>query len=261
MGRTDIRGSWAKGIGLGALGMACLLAGAATCRAEPPAPGGEGTGPRVRPYTAWRAPAGLSARERVALAHRNKDAEVRGLFAAAGVAFPPSQLLFQVFKQEHELEVWAATGTTGALTRVATYGICAAPRNPGPKNRQGDGQVPEGRYRVAAFNPASAYHLSMLVSYPNAADRRRSDARDLGGAIMIHGSCVSIGCIAMTDERIQELWVMAEAARDGGHPVNVHIYPARDLAPLIDGTRDPGLATFWRDLQQGLDRFARTRSL
>ncbi len=40
-------------------------------------------------------------------------------------------------------------------------------------------------------------------------DRRRNPGGALGGAIMIHGNCVSIGCLAMTDERIEELWVMA----------------------------------------------------
>jgi hypothetical protein len=88
----------------------------------------------------------------------------------------------------------------------------------------------------------------MQVSYPNAEDRRRSTAHGLGGAIMIHGNCASVGCLAMTDERIQELWVMADSMRRAGRTVHVHIFPARDLAGLIARTPDVELRSFWQGL-------------
>ncbi len=73
-------------------------------------------------------------------------------------------------------------------------------------------QVPEGLYRIEALNPNSAYHLSLRVNYPNAADRdqARKDGRtNLGGDIMIHGNRVSIGCIAMGDPGSEDLFVLA----------------------------------------------------
>ena len=203
----------------------------------------------------------MTPSDRVAHAHAAREPEVQRVFAAAGVAFPPAQLLFRVFKQEHELEVWAAASDHDPLRPVATYGICAASGTAGPKSREHDGQVPEGFYQVSAFNPASAYHLSMQVSYPNAWDRQRSPAPSLGGAIMIHGNCVSIGCIAMTDERIEELWVMADAAQRRGRTVHVDIFPARDLDRLIAHESDPARAAFWRTLLAGNQYFERTHRI
>ncbi len=234
-----------------------FLAFAGPARADP----GDGAdqGAEFRPATDWRAPRGLAPSQRDLRARLAREPVVRRMFAKAGVAWPPARMLFRVFKEERELEVWASGAGDEPMKRVATYGICSAPRTPGPKSRQGDNLVPEGFYRIDAFNPASAYHLSMRVSYPNAWDRRRSRARPLGGAIMIHGNCVSIGCLSMTDERIEELWVMAQAVRAAGHAIDVNLYPARDLRGLIEREADPELAAFWRTLLAGNEQFERTR--
>ena len=150
-----------------------------------------------------------------------------------------------MFKKERELEVWAAAEHSGPLTHLATYTICAASGGPGPKTAEGDYQVPEGVYTIDGFNPRSKYHLSMHVDYPNARDRRQ---RSTGSHIMIHGDCLSVGCVAIGDERIEELWLIARALK-GARP-RIHAYPGRNLARFIESTEDKDLAEFWRGIQE-----------
>ncbi len=187
--------------------------------------------PAVRDGTDYDAPSTLSAKAREAAAALRRPV-VEALFATAGVAWPPRELLLRAYKAEMELEVWAAAAE-GPLTHVTTYRVCAASGGPGPKRREGDFQVPEGFYTLDLFNPWSDYHLSMRVSYPNASDKVRSDPKRPGGAIMIHGSCASIGCLAMTDERIEELWVMATAMRTHKRTTHVHSFPTHDMTELL----------------------------
>ncbi|MCK6489753.1 MAG: L,D-transpeptidase family protein [Planctomycetes bacterium] len=145
-------------------------------------------------------------------------------FAAVGMPLPGSQLALLAFKQERRLELWAEHQGRRAL--VASYAVLAASGGPGPKLREGDRQVPEGIYGIASLNPNSAYHLALRVDYPNADDRRRGadDGRpDLGGDIMIHGKAVSIGCLAMGDEAIEELFTAV--ARCGCDQVEVVLAP------------------------------------
>lgn len=212
--------------------------------------------PPVRFATRWRssAEAGLA---RIAEAEAAKTADVKALFAGAGVSFPPAQMLLRGFKQDHRLELWAAGRAGSALVHVTTYEICRASGELGPKRRQGDLQVPEGFYTLSQYNPQSRYHLAMLVSYPNLADRILGDRIDPGNEIMIHGRCVSIGCLAMSDERIQELWIAASALRFAGGVVHVHLFPARDLAGLIAGNEHPEHRAFWENLREGKDLFER----
>jgi murein L,D-transpeptidase YafK len=184
--------------------------------------------------------------------------EVERLFAEAGVRFPPAQLLLRGFKQESELELWAASSTEGPLTHVTTFAFCFASGELGPKRREGDGQVPEGFYAVAYFHPGSSYHLALRLSYPNDADRRLGHPTAPGGDIMIHGKCVSIGCISLGDDRIEELWVAATAARDRGARVQVHLFPARDIEALMAEERFEPHRSFWRNLQEGKARFEAT---
>jgi murein L,D-transpeptidase YafK len=214
-----------------------------------PAPSAPAPTPAIRAPTAYSASRSLSSTARVALSAKRLPT-VQALFAAAGVVWPPSALLLRVYKAQGELEVWAAPARQ-RLTRVATWGICAQSGDLGPKRREGDGQVPEGFYTVALFNPASSYHLSMRVSYPNRSDRVLSDKQHPGGDIMIHGDCVSIGCIAMSDERIEELWQIATAVRDQGETVDVEILPSRDLAGLIAEGAYPQHTAFWQNLAEG----------
>lgn len=136
---------------------------------------------------------------------------LRPMFTAAGVPYPPPAVTLLALKQERRLEVWATRGDD-APRRVASYPILAASGGAGPKLREGDRQVPEGVYRLQWLNPASSYHLSMKVDYPNAFDRRWALAEGRtrpGGDIFIHGRDVSIGCLALGDPAIEEMFVLA----------------------------------------------------
>ncbi len=154
-------------------------------------------------------------------------ARLRPHFERAGVAYPPRRLAVLAFKEERVLELWAAG--EGAWAHVKTYPILAASGRVGPKLREGDRQVPEGIYRVDALNPNSSYHLSMRIDYPNTLDleKAREEGRtDPGSDIFIHGKTLSIGCLAMGDEAIEELF--CAVARIWPSQVTVVIAP-RDM--------------------------------
>jgi hypothetical protein len=127
----------------------------------------------------------------------------------AGGRYPPDRLRLIGLKQERVLEVWIPVAQ--GWTRLRSYRVLAASGEPGPKLRQGDHQVPEGLYRLTGFNPNSSYHLSVRVDYPNQDDRKAAAAEgrvDLGGDIFIHGKAVSIGCLAIGDRAIEELYLL-----------------------------------------------------
>lgn len=151
-------------------------------------------------------------------------ARIKPHFDRKGVAYPPREIAVLVFKEERRVALWARDGARWRFIR--DYPILAASGHAGPKLREGDRQVPEGVYRIAHLNPNSSYHLSMKVDYPNAFDRRMA-ARDrrtqLGGDIFIHGKAVSIGCVAVGDRAIEELFTLVA---ETGHPrVKVIIAP------------------------------------
>jgi murein L,D-transpeptidase YafK len=147
-----------------------------------------------------------------------------------------SELCLIGLKEEKVLELWARRRNGWEF--VKEYPILAASGNAGPKFREGDRQVPEGIYKIVFMNERSAYHLSMKIDYPNAFDRARAkeDGRTrLGGDICIHGKAVSIGCIAIGDAAIEELFAMVQKV---GHanctviiaPRDFRIEPADELA-------------------------------
>lgn len=146
-------------------------------------------------------------------------------FAKARVAYPPQHVAILVFKKERRVALWAQNGKR-EWRFVRDYPVHAASGHAGPKLREGDRQVPEGLYTIEHLNPNSTYHLSMKVSYPNAFDRRmaqRDGRTRLGGDIFIHGKNLSIGCVAMGDRAIEELFTLV--ADTGRSRVQVVIAP------------------------------------
>ncbi|WP_240635374.1 L,D-transpeptidase family protein [Lysobacter enzymogenes] len=98
---------------------------------------------------------------------------------------------------------------------LKSYAILLGDAPTGHKRQQGDERTPEGEYRISGRNQNSRFHLSLRVSYPNAADRKQAQARgvDPGGDIMIHGGTPpgyrrdwTDGCIAVTDREIEDIW-------------------------------------------------------
>ena len=143
-------------------------------------------------------------------------------------SYPPRTLFIRAFKQERELEIWAGAPK---LRLIKTYSILAASGSLGPKLQRGDRQVPEGWYYINRFNPKSRFHLSLGLNYPNEADLVRSAGRDPGDDIFIHGSNKSIGCLAMGDPAIEEIYGLA---RDMKSRVQVLILPRRKIEPTTE---------------------------
>lgn len=203
---------------------------------------------------------------RVRAARAQAQPRLDALFRAAGLTYPAREIFLRAFKMEGELELWARDDNAAPFTLVKTYAICASSGTIGPKRRQGDLQVPEGFYHVSGFNPWSRFHLSLRVDYPNRADRILGGDGDLGGDIFIHGSCVTIGCIPLLDDPIEEVYLAAIDARDSGQArIAVHIFPCRFAGGWLrlerEAWRRPGLMEFWRNLKEGYDHFERGHRL
>ncbi len=166
-------------------------------------------------------------------------------------------VFIRIFKREFELELWLMKD--GKFSRFATYPVCRWSGALGPKVKQGDSQAPEGFYTVdqSALNPNSKYHLSFNLGYPNAFDQAHGRT---GSLIMVHGNCVSIGCFAMTDPVIDEIWKIVTAALSGGQGrFQVEVFPFRMTEANLHWRADDPRAPFWRDLKTGYDLFERDR--
>jgi murein L,D-transpeptidase YafK len=147
-------------------------------------------------------------------------------FQAKQLVWPAHYVYIRSFKYDSEMEVWVKNKQTEKYKYFKTYKICALAGSLGPKRMAGDYQVPEGFYYINEFNPRSLYHLSLGLNYPNASDKMLCDLSQPGGEIYIHGSCVTTGCIPITDGQIEELYVLAAHAKDLGQDfIPVHIFP------------------------------------
>ncbi len=189
------------------------------------------------------------------------EGRLRPYFERRGAGLPPAAVVLLGFKQEQRLELWAAKGD--GWVHIRDYPILAASGHAGPKLREGDRQVPEGVYRVADLNPNSRYHLSMKLDYPNERDREqaRADGRTgLGGEIFIHGADVSIGCIAVGDEAIEELFCLV--ATVGFRNVQVILAPndLRGGAPATAHPGNPGwVPQLYEEIRSALAPFSLSR--
>ncbi|MBU1632674.1 MAG: murein L,D-transpeptidase [Nanoarchaeota archaeon] len=165
-----------------------------------------------------------------------------------------SPIFIRIFKESKELEVFMKKD--GQYHHFKTYPICTLGSGDlGPKLKQGDNQAPEGFYSVTArqMNPVSNYHLAFNIGYPNQYDRAH---KRTGSALMVHGNCVSIGCFAMTDEGIEEIYTLADAAlRRGQKSFDVHIFPFRMTERNMRKHRDSKWLDFWENLKKGYDIF------
>ncbi len=205
--------------------------------------------------------------DRVQQARTDKGRVVDELIQTNALRKTHLRLFFRAFKQESELEIWGKNEAESTFRLLKTYPVCAKSGSLGPKRRQGDEQVPEGFYHLDRFNPRSQFYLSLGLNYPNASDRIRGERGNLGGDIFIHGSCVTVGCLPMTDAGIKEIYLLALTAREAGQiQIPVHIFPARlgdaGFAELKKAYADqPALLRFWSDLKAGYDFFEEKKRL
>jgi murein L,D-transpeptidase YafK len=201
-------------------------------------------------------------------AMKRKEDTLQRQFAAKGLKWPASNVYIRSFKYDSQLEVWVKNDRKEPYKLFKTYKVCALAGSLGPKRMEGDYQVPEGFYYVNEFNPKSTYHLSLGLNYPNPSDRLLSDAFKPGGDIYIHGSCVTVGCIPVTDDQIEEIYLLAAYAKDHGQDfIPVHIYPIRysnkkSAAYLATLTKsDADLKHFAETLESVYDHFEITHQL
>ncbi|WP_237028751.1 L,D-transpeptidase family protein [Pedobacter steynii] len=170
----------------------------------------------------------------------------------------PLQLYIAAYKTEGLLEVWAKRTKDKEYRLFKTYKFCAHSGTLGPKVQEGDYQTPEGIYYINIFNPMSNFHLSLGVNYPNSVDKKRSGSKPTGGDIYIHGNCVTVGCIPLTDEKIKEVYVLAvEAQNSGQTQIPVHIFPFKMNKANLDkfAVKFPQQKAFWASLQPAYQLF------
>jgi murein L,D-transpeptidase YafK len=201
-------------------------------------------------------------------AMKRKQDTLQKQFAAKGLQWPAKYMYIRSFKYDSQLEVWVKNTWKEPFQLFKTYRVCALAGTLGPKRMEGDYQVPEGFYYINEFNPRSNYHLALGLNYPNASDRLLSDSLRPGGDIYIHGSCVTVGCIPVTDAQIEEIYLLAAYAKDQGQDfIPVHIYPIRynnkrSIAYLETLTKnDAQLKAFAEKLETVYDHFEATHQL
>lgn len=176
-------------------------------------------------------------------------------FAVANVVYPPQQVTLLAIKSDDILEVWTKDANDHPQ-RIKTFPILAASGQLGPKLREGDRQVPEGIYRITGLNPNSSYHLSMKLNYPNAFDLQHANAEgrtEPGSNIFIHGKAASIGCLAMGDSGIEQLFTLVNDV--GVDNVVVIIAPTDPrTGSLIAASDTPHWTSeLYRDIEQAVN--------
>ena len=163
---------------------------------------------------------------------KRKEDTLMKQFEEKKLVWPAKYIYIRSFKYDSQLEVWVKQEKNDPFKLFKTYKICALAGTLGPKRLAGDYQVPEGFYYINEFNPRSNYHLSLGLNYPNISDRMLSDSLQPGGDIYIHGSCVTTGCIPITDTQIEELYILATQAKQMGEDfIPVHIFPVSFKTP------------------------------
>jgi murein L,D-transpeptidase YafK len=165
----------------------------------------------------------------------------------------------RIFKQEAVLELWMEGGRGWQVFQ--SYPICRFSGRLGPKLKQGDGQAPEGFYQVATaqLNPNSRHHLSFNLGFPNQFDRAHGRT---GSYLMVHGGCSSVGCYAMTDPAVDDIYGLVYAAlKNGQRSVDVHAFPFRMTDANMIRHSHSRWIVFWRDLKAGYDLFEKDRRI
>ncbi len=168
-------------------------------------------------------------------------------------------VFIRIFKETREMEVWIENSKTNKYVLFKTYKVAAMSGKLGPKLKEGDRQAPEGFYFVnrSRMNPSSRFHLAFNVGYPNTYDRARGRT---GSALMVHGNRVSIGCFAMTDRYIEEIYTLCDLALTNGQPIfRVHSFPFRMTPERMAKAKGNQWYSFWQNLQTGYDYFEKKK--
>ena len=200
--------------------------------------------------------------ERVAQAYSEKWTGLNKVLRNQGYNDEFSMLI-NAYKSEGKLEVWLKGRSKKAYSLFRTYDFCAHSGVLGPKVIEGDKQTPEGFYYINVFNPMSSFHLSLGLNYPNTVDLARTGSdRKPGSDIYIHGNCVTVGCIPLTDDKIKELYILATEARNSGQeriPVSIYPFKMTELNMKKYVNQFPAQSAFWKTLRLGYLAFEKNK--
>lgn len=208
-------------------------------------------------------PSTNSTSDRLVTARQQKSKLVEELLKKYQLDTNQMHLYLRAFKAEKELEVWAKPKDNAQYQLIKTYPFCASSGNLGPKRKEGDRQIPEGFYHIDVMNPKSKFLLSMRINYPNASDKVRSHPTQPGSDIYIHGGCASVGCIPITDEGIQELYLLILPIWQRKANIPVSIFPFRMESEALEklDSKYQAYLPFWEELLPGYTIFERHRLL
>lgn len=204
---------------------------------------------------------------RVRQAYKDKENNMLALLQKKGIDKKELKIYLRAFKSEKKMELWGKNSYDENYKLIKNYDICRTSGKLGPKRKQGDLQIPEGFYHINRFNPYSNFYLSLGINYPNKSDRILGIKNNPGGDIFIHGDCVTIGCLPITNEQIKELYIFCVEARNNGQTkIPVTIFPSmlsetkfKRLTNKYDS--DPDKIGLWTDLKKGFDIFNKTKQL
>lgn len=203
------------------------------------------------------------------LGYSRTEDSIKAEFKKQNLVWPPAAMYIRSFKYDRQLEVWVKGNIDEPYKLFKIYKVCMQSGAMGPKRMEGDYQVPEGFYYINEFNPNSNYYLSLGLNYPNASDRILSDSIRPGGAIYIHGNCVSTGCIPIRDMPVEELFVIAANVKMQGSQefIPVHVFPVRynnrkSLEYLNTQIKEsPYLQSFNKNIREAFDYFELKKQL
>ena len=202
---------------------------------------------------------------RVREAYAGKEKIVMKNLSEHSIPRDSLRIYLRAFKTEKMIELWAKSSSNSNFTLIKEFSICEISGSVGPKRHSHDLQVPEGFYHISDLNPYSRYYLSMQINYPNASDSIRGVRGHLGNLIFIHGECLSSGCIAITNDKIKELFVYCiEAYNSGQEMIEMTIFPTRlndnvysRLTSEYSKSKDK--ISLWADLKKSYDLFNQTK--
>jgi len=201
--------------------------------------------------------------ERVREAFHSKKETIKEYLNKNGLQEDNFHMLIVAYKEDDVLEIFTKKKSETVYKKLIAYRICERSGTLGPKRKSGDNQVPEGFYHIDRFNPNSSFYLSLGLNYPNASDKIKSDTEHPGGDIFIHGSCVTIGCLPMTDDKIKEIYLYAIHARNNGQlKIPVYVFPFRMTEENMkkysaEYSNDKRLLKFWKNIKSGYEEFER----
>jgi len=204
----------------------------------------------------WRSQQGVPSN--IDEVRRRVEPRLKRELRAEGFALG-NPLFIRIFKESRELEVWLLPSGAAKYRLFRSYNTMVFSGKLGPKLAEGDGQAPEGFYEVnaGALNPNSTFHFSFNIGYPNEFDMANGRT---GSFIMVHGGAASVGCFAMTDAVIEEIYLICEAAlRSGQASFPVHVFPFRMSPERLQEEEDASMRQFWNELREGYEIFENAR--